>query len=37
MENLTRINSINGKEMQRVILEIKENVGIVTINNPPFY
>jgi enoyl-CoA hydratase len=35
MENLTRINSINGKEMQRVILEIKENVGIVTINNPP--
>ncbi len=33
--DIEKITSINGKEMKYVTLEIKENVGIVTIDNPP--
>lgn len=35
MNEVTVINNINGKEMKYLSLEIKENIGIITINNPP--
>lgn len=35
MDGIEKITNINGKEIKYLSLEIKENVGIVTINNPP--
>lgn len=35
MSNIKKITNINGKEMKYLSLEIKENVGVITIDNPP--
>lgn len=35
MDSIEKITNINGKEMKYLSLQIKENIGIVTINNPP--
>lgn len=35
MNNNEKITNINGQELEFISMEIKENIGIVTLNNPP--